>query len=106
MTYDEDSIFSVPAVDWQDWGAACEGEDLSLFFAPNYFETQSGKKAREAKAKLICRACPVQPECLEFALVASKGHGVWGGFNERERRKIVFTRAQAAALTGMAEIVA
>jgi len=94
---------SVPAVDWQDWGAACAGEDPSVFFAPGYWETPVAKKAREAKAKMLCRACPVQPQCLEFSMVASEGHGVWGGLNERERCKLAFSRAREATFVETAE---
>lgn len=76
--------------------AACTDEDLSLFFAPNYFEKQSVKRAREAKAKLICRGCPVRDACLEFGMAASEGHGVWGGLNERERRQLAAQRRRAS----------
>lgn len=89
----ESDLASLPAGVWAE-DAACSGEDLSLFFAPNYFEKQAEKKAREAKAKLICRGCPVREACLEFGMAASEGHGVWGGLNERERRRLALQRAR------------
>jgi len=66
--------------------AACRGEDSSTFFAPSYFEKRSEKNAREAVAKAICARCPVQVDCLEYALAIREVHGVWGGLNEMERR--------------------
>lgn len=79
--------------------AACYGEDQSLFFAPDYFEVGGAKNAREAKAKLICRACPVREECLAYAMAIEEEHGVWGGLNERERRRLRarMIRAEAEA---------
>lgn len=73
---------------WQ-FDAACRGEDSALFFAPSYFERREVKAAREARAKAICARCPVQEECLEFALRVRESHGVWGGLNEQERRQLM-----------------
>jgi WhiB family redox-sensing transcriptional regulator len=36
-------------------------------------------------AKVICAACPVQTECLEYALVARESYGIWGGLTAKER---------------------
>jgi WhiB family redox-sensing transcriptional regulator len=70
-------------LDWQD-GAACIGADADLFFPPR------GPKQHpfNTAARDICRTCPVQVECLEYALVENIQHGVWGGTSERERRRI------------------
>jgi WhiB family redox-sensing transcriptional regulator len=81
---------------WQSKGA-CRGEDVALFFAPNYFERRSAKGAREAKAKLLCRACPVLEECRAYALRVREEHGVWGGLNEAERRRILRLQEQETA---------
>ena len=69
--------------------AACRGEDASLFFAPNYFEKREEKEAREAKAKRSCAVCPVRDLCLDCALRIRDPHGVWGGLNELERRRLL-----------------
>lgn len=105
MTTGGSIAFASPEGLW-DEAAACLGEDLTLFFAPNYFEKQSVKRAREAKAKLICRSCPVQAECLEYGLASSDGHGVWGGFNEQERRRLLRLRERTSLLLGAVETVA
>ena len=36
----------------------------------------------------ICCACPVQVECLRFALDNDEQHGYWGGFSPKERFKM------------------
>ena len=33
-----------------------------------------------------CRGCPVRLACLQFALVSNQECGVWGGYDEEERR--------------------
>ena len=79
---------------WQ-FAAACRGADATLFFAPNYFEKREEKDAREAQAKVLCARCPVREPCLEYALRIRDPHGVWGGLNELERRRLVRTRELA-----------
>lgn len=81
---------------WWD-GAACRGQDASVFFAPSYFEKREEKLAREAIAKSICARCPVRLECLEYALATREPHGVWGGLNEMERRALLRRRARETA---------
>jgi WhiB family redox-sensing transcriptional regulator len=79
---------------WQS-DAACRGADTSWFFAPSYFEKREEKEAREAKAKRICARCPVIEECLEYALRIREPHGIWGGRNEMERRRLLRSRELA-----------
>ncbi len=74
--------------------AACQGQDLNLFFS------DAEQKVRQAKA--ICAACPVRRQCLDEALRsegASVGAGVFGGLTADERTRLVLARAteQAAA---------
>jgi WhiB family redox-sensing transcriptional regulator len=70
-----------------DWGSlrACRMEDAELFFPVG-----DGKEARkqEAKAKAVCRRCPVGERCLEWALESKQDFGVWGGLSEKERRRL------------------
>ena len=66
--------------------AACRGPETSLFFPPASSERHDERHQREARAKSICRQCPVQPECLEHAMQFGEAHGIWGGLNEHERR--------------------
>jgi WhiB family redox-sensing transcriptional regulator len=85
-----------PAEDWQH-DAACRGQDAVFFFAPNYFERREEKNAREAVAKSFCIRCPVRDVCLEYALASREAHGIWGGLNEMERRRLLRERARAAS---------
>lgn len=36
----------------------------------------------------VCNVCPVQMECLNYALNHNLNHGIWGGASERERVRI------------------
>jgi WhiB family redox-sensing transcriptional regulator len=65
-----------------DWhkDAACRGMGAELFFPP--------RGQSPAAAKSICASCPVQRECLDFALTYYEGHGIWGGMSERGRRSL------------------
>jgi WhiB family redox-sensing transcriptional regulator len=65
--------------DWQT-RAACRGMGPDVFFRP------AGDNAGTQAAKQICAGCPVQAECLDFAIGNVEQHGVWGGTTERARR--------------------
>src|SRR5215467_6772197 len=65
--------------------AACASADPELFFPISY----SGPALRQvAQAKAICARCPIQRECLRYALDAGYIQGVWGGMTEEERRRL------------------
>ncbi len=70
---------------WQD-RAACTGMDRRLFFGPDD-EPRPDREIREAKAKAVCKRCPVRVQCLDYALRHSIRHGIWGGLNEEERAR-------------------
>jgi WhiB family redox-sensing transcriptional regulator len=50
------------------------------------------------RARKICKGCPVGEMCLDYALENRIEHGVWGGCSERERRRILKRRRDAAEL--------
>lgn len=64
---------------WRD-AALCAQTDPAAFFP------EKGESTRQAKA--VCTACPVQGECLDFALAHDERFGVWGGLSDRERRRL------------------
>ena len=82
------------AVDVEGWRAEaqCMGELSSYFFAPGHFERKPEKDARENVARQLCGACPVKTTCLEYALRIREPHGIWGGMNELERRRVLRRR--------------
>ena len=82
--------------------AACRGPESVLFFAPTMPEARPEREAREERAKAICRECPVQRECLDYALRIREPHGIWGGLNETERRMLWDPTGQCAE-AGFAE---
>lgn len=73
--------------------AACRGPVAKVFYPPATPEPRSAREAREAQAKAICRACPVRPECLDYALAIREPHGIWGGMSELERSRLLDVRA-------------
>ncbi len=66
--------------DWRQRAECAHYTGLVDFFPAR------GESAREAKA--ICAACPVQRECLDYALQSEAAYGVWGGLTERERHRM------------------
>ena len=80
--------------------AQCRSKNAVHFFAPSHFERKEEKHAREGAARALCGACKVQPQCLEYALTVQEPHGIWGGMNELERRRLLRKRqAEAESAT-------
>lgn len=67
---------------------ACRGLDSSVFFHPDG-ERGSNRAAREARAKHVCQACPVQQQCRRHALAVREPYGIWGGLSRPERDALV-----------------
>ncbi len=66
---------------WMSHGA-CRGEDPELFFPV----TMTGPALAQVRsAKAVCGRCPVQPDCLSYALVTRQDNGIWGGTTAEER---------------------
>jgi WhiB family redox-sensing transcriptional regulator len=66
--------------DWRN-DAECVQHAGEVDFFP-----ERGESVRAAKA--VCAQCPVQSECLEYAMQWNHLSGVWGGLSERERRHL------------------
>lgn len=75
--------------DWQRYGA-CRGRDSAQFFHPDG-ERGSSRTRREVAAKAVCRSCPVRAECAAHSLATREPYGVWGGFTEAERLRLLST---------------
>jgi WhiB family redox-sensing transcriptional regulator len=73
--------------DWQRLGL-CRGRDSAQFFHPDG-ERGASRGRRETAAKNVCRACPVRAECAAQALATREPYGVWGGFTEGERLRLL-----------------
>jgi WhiB family redox-sensing transcriptional regulator len=46
------------------------------------------KGGSTAEAKRICLGCDIREQCLQYALDHDERFGVWGGYSERDRRKL------------------
>ena len=81
-----------PIADVWDWqrNGACRGRDSAQFFHPDG-ERGASRTRRENAAKAVCGACPVRAECAAHALAAREPYGVWGGFTEAERMRLLDT---------------
>lgn len=89
-------MINVAAADrsWQMKGL-CRGNHSYLFFPPSTVERKEERERREIKAKAICAVCPVNGDCVEFALEIKEPYGIWGGLTETERRQVLSRRAAA-----------
>ena len=80
VPFESEPIDADPATSWQDDGACLRYAGVVDFFPAR------GESADAAKA--ICASCEVRPQCLDFSLRMKIMHGVWGGLDERERRRV------------------
>ena len=67
-------------ISWQP-RAACRDQDPELFFSDHH---SLPDRDRVARARLICRTCPVKDACLADAL-ATDAYGIWGNTTRDER---------------------
>ena len=74
-----DILELIEPLQWMEKGA-CKDMNPDLFFPHN------GENNEEAKA--VCIECPVQQECLDYAVSQSGLMGIWGGLSETERRTV------------------
>lgn len=64
-------------------------EMLPFGIDPQFPDDHYDPYSLEVKAaKAACERCPVQAECLEYALVSNLQDGIWGGTTPHERREI------------------
>jgi len=75
-----DHFLNAPITDERPWVvfAACRDADPDTFFPSS--------KYAEREALALCRICPVQRECLDYAYEAKEVFGIWGGLSEKQRR--------------------
>ena len=80
--------------------AACRNTvtspDDDVFFPPDAGELPGHRHAarqlateREQQALAICNRCPVQDNCLAYAVATRQRHGVWGGRTQQELRRLI-----------------
>jgi WhiB family transcriptional regulator, redox-sensing transcriptional regulator len=67
--------------------APCLGTPTDAFF-PNSDNHITPDAAR------LCRTCPHQPDCLNYAIDNGIWHGIWGGHSPTQRQDIARGRRQ------------
>lgn len=70
---------------WQVRGS-CRQMAPEVFFPEDSGRT--GLRAREERAKRVCRECPVIASCRDHALSVGETHGVWGAMSARDRVRL------------------
>jgi WhiB family transcriptional regulator, redox-sensing transcriptional regulator len=63
--------------------ALCRDTDPELFFPVG---STGNALVQIERAKQTCGACPVNLDCLNYALQTNQDSGIWGGTSEEERR--------------------
>ncbi len=73
-------------IEWMR-SASCGGLGVDDFFFPEQGDHNS---MIVTLARRICFACPVQLDCLRYAIENSIQHGIWGGFTVDERKLLLY----------------
>ena len=77
-------LLTTITTDWRDL-AACRDSEPTLFFPVG----TTGPAIDQIEAAIaICSICPVQEDCLQYALETNQESGVWGGYAEDDRRRL------------------
>lgn len=79
------ALEAIEGVDENEWRnrAECRGLDNAMFFP------LSDDPSATRPAKKVCSTCPVQDDCLSFALETGQPAGIWGGLAPSERRRLL-----------------
>jgi WhiB family redox-sensing transcriptional regulator len=83
--------FTVRTERWMDRGLCRDDGRPDLWF-PDVKSERSAVIAFKDAVK-ICARCPVQVECLQFALDHQEMEGMWGGLTPAERVRLLVQRA-------------
>jgi WhiB family transcriptional regulator, redox-sensing transcriptional regulator len=96
MTVLHEDAVGTPRPLLEDWNwqfdGSCRRLPPEVFFPEDSGRT--GLRAREERAKQVCRACPVLVQCREHALSVRETHGVWGAMSARDRAKLLTTQGR------------
>jgi WhiB family redox-sensing transcriptional regulator len=68
---------------WQD-DAKCRGMDTELFYYPHLIRGPQ-RRAYAARAKAICKDCPVKLQCLKDAIDRDDRSSIQGGASPEDR---------------------
>lgn len=71
--------------DRQNWRAKARCSNLTSEEAAELFYISKGKSANPARQ--FCGGCPVQSQCLDYAIYYGEV-GIWGGTTDDERKRL------------------
>lgn len=74
-------LFRITNGEWTQEALCREVGETNLWFP------DKGESSREARR--VCLGCPVRVECLQYALDNNEHWGIFGGFTERDRKKLM-----------------
>lgn len=80
--WERESGFQIPHEPW--FGKALCG-DIDPDELDFTVDEQGGANLEEKRA--VCEMCPVQIECLDYAVREGIRHGFWGGMSAADRRR-------------------
>ena len=66
--------------------------DPDLWYPPEQSSSPEAT-ARRAEAIMVCLSCPVLELCREESLASQERFGIWGGWDETERRRLLGLKA-------------
>jgi WhiB family redox-sensing transcriptional regulator len=73
----------------RDWRACAVCTGVAALFYKTDLESEERPSHRVARAKAVCKTCPVRPQCAAHALNTAEPYGIWGGFTEAERASLL-----------------
>lgn len=82
--------------DWRD-DAECLKIDKPVAERVNGFYPERSH-AEAAKAKAVCKTCPVREACLAEAIANNEKFGIWGGMDTLERTKMARKQRNARSI--------
>lgn len=88
------AIFDATTGQDRNWrlDAACATEPPDL-----WFPTTPDHRHQWDYPRSVCLGrCPVQPQCLAYALAAGEQHGMFGGFTPEERQRLASRQEDVA----------
>ena len=89
QTWQDDSNNTFPFDEpWMTFGACKLPENRGIDFFPSAGSNQYAS----APAKACCVTCRVRKTCLIYALDNNIEYGIWGGENERSRKRLIALR--------------
>lgn len=101
METHHDTYDDLDELPWREL-AACRTHDADLFFPSG----ETGGAALTIRlAKRICAECPVELDCLYYAVSTGQRFGIWGGTDENDRRRLRRRWVAARGNVGEADLI-